>query len=477
MSNNPYHPNFPPDNPAQFYGRADAAAFLRQHLVGRHHEQMLVILGRRGMGKTALLHQTAYLVDERYITVYLSLGDVERLSVYELLKAFTEQIVVAMERVEASTYRLPELPPQDTPSANLMQWFQGEFLDVALTAIRRDRFLLLLIDDFAHVLDAIRDKTLPAHIIEYLADLLHQWERLDIVAAIDIAREDDIAAYAALSNVSLHWRLTHLSISDATALITEPITDAYRYTDEMVQRLLVACGGFPFLLHSTLRLLYRYYERNQVTVVADSVLEQVYSAVKEEAGVLMYPLWDGLPAHHADFLRAFGTLRTENALPISLGDLKASVRKQLPNINDTQLASILRSLEYIELLKTNADGLYDFATGIEADWLADNTATTSSTVGGFRLPNRTQLVGVLAIVALLMGLVFVINRSGESSQNDAAPVDNAPPTTTLEIDFDATRSAVIQMTQTAQAAPTQTQTLSPTPTQELSETPEPTAVP
>ncbi|NJL92627.1 MAG: hypothetical protein HC915_02315 [Anaerolineae bacterium] len=51
LMQNPFHPLAPPDDPTLFFGRREALAFLRQHLVGAHNTHAMLIFGRLGMAK------------------------------------------------------------------------------------------------------------------------------------------------------------------------------------------------------------------------------------------------------------------------------------------------------------------------------------------------------------------------------------------------------------------------------------------
>ncbi|MBZ0309447.1 MAG: ATP-binding protein, partial [Anaerolineae bacterium] len=215
----PYHPLSPPDDPTLFFGREDVIAFLRQHLVGANNTEVLVILGRAGIGKTSVLQHVPYIVDERYQPVYMDADSLDNLHTY--LTGLASRIVQRMELIGASTYRVPDLPPDSTPPQDLLKWFALDFLDVVLAAISRSRFLLLLLDDLHRLFDAVNSQQLPANFIDYLGDLLRQHDRLSIVAGLHIDYEDQAMRYAATASILNHFRLQHLDEPAARQVITE----------------------------------------------------------------------------------------------------------------------------------------------------------------------------------------------------------------------------------------------------------------
>src|SRR5688572_31057612 len=123
LDQNPYHPLTPPDNPIHFYGREDAIAFIRQHLVGANNQAAMLVMGRQGMGKTSLLQHTPFIVDERYKPVYVELSPQDMPTLASLIIHLYEVIRSRMETIGASTYRIPELPPSNTALDDLLNWF------------------------------------------------------------------------------------------------------------------------------------------------------------------------------------------------------------------------------------------------------------------------------------------------------------------------------------------------------------------
>ena len=189
---NPYNPLQPADDPVYFYGREDAFAFFRQRLVGTAHERALVLIGRRGLGKSSLLRQLPHQIDDTYRSCIINVGALDLGSEGALLAGLVDEIHLALEQAEASTYRLPDWPtPGEGEPTQLREWFKAEYLQVALAALR-GRHLLLAFDDAHLMLEAMDRGALPADWLHYVETLLAAHERLDLILALDAAFENRV---------------------------------------------------------------------------------------------------------------------------------------------------------------------------------------------------------------------------------------------------------------------------------------------
>lgn len=54
---NPYIAGNPVTSAEMFFGRADVFAFVRQALVGKHRDNVIILYGQRRTGKTSVLYQ------------------------------------------------------------------------------------------------------------------------------------------------------------------------------------------------------------------------------------------------------------------------------------------------------------------------------------------------------------------------------------------------------------------------------------
>src|SRR5438128_878710 len=70
---NPYIAGSPVTVSEMFFGRADVFDFVRQALVGRHRDNVIVLYGQRRTGKTSILYQLQRQLGPRYVCAFIVL--------------------------------------------------------------------------------------------------------------------------------------------------------------------------------------------------------------------------------------------------------------------------------------------------------------------------------------------------------------------------------------------------------------------
>lgn len=466
---NPYNPLQPAMTPAHFFGREAVFAFFRQHLVGATLRPALVLIGRRGLGKSAVLRQLPYQLEERYVPCVVSLGTITLDGEAVLFAALADDVRLALDAAGSSTYRLPEFP--DSVTVILRDWFRGEFLDVAMAALR-GRHLLLALDDAHLLFEAMDQELLPDDLLDYFGDLLTTYDRLDLIFALDSAYEDRVLSAALMGDPALHIRLAELPLEDAERLVREPVADTLLFEEGVVEGVLALAGGHPFLLQSICRLLYRRSEEHShhgpVTL---EDLEAVQVAALDQADEIFSPLWNGLSQSERATLTALVRLDAhEPGVPVSFDALFGWLTGAGYAMNRTQLAAALRSLGYEGLIHTEAD-TYTLAAGLIADWVEANVTPPVPEEPPRRPLDVARLTPVLGLLAVLVivGVLGVVLLSGVFDSDEGEPADAGAPTATLSLNIEATRQSDF-MTMTERARPTETPTRSHTPTETFTPT-------
>lgn len=468
---NPYNPLHPTEDPAVCTGRDEVFAFFRQHLVGTPADRALVLIGRRGLGKSTVLRQLQGQIDERYRVCVADLSRYDLGHEAGFLHGLADDIRAALEAAEASTYRLPDWPGEE---ADLRGWFKTQYLDVALAALRV-RHLLLALDDAHLLLEAVDRGALPDDLLDYLGDLLIFYERLDMVFALDAALEDRTLTVPLLGDPARQVRLAELAPADAERLIRAPMEPVAAYEEGVPERIQALAGGHPFLIHSICRLLVRRSEeRHHAGPVTDNDLTAIQEAVLEQSGEILGPLWEGLTRNEQLTLMALVRLAEEEQTPpvkrASFEAIHGWLAGAGYTMNKTQLAAALRGLDYQGLVDSEADS-YTLPAGLIAAWVTANAHLEAA-------PQRPavdraqfmQLVGLIAVLLIVGGLgAAVLIGLFDSDDDGKTPVTPAAPTVTLALNLEATRQSEAA-TQTEAARPTRT----PSPTHTPSITPTPT---
>lgn len=479
---NPYNPLEPVHDPIYFYGGTAVFAFFRQQLVGTAHERALVLIGRRGLGKSATLHQLAYQVDEHYVPCVIHLGTADLSSEDRLLRAVVQEIRAALDRAGASTYRLPEWPDSGETAVSARDWFRATFLEVALAALRV-RHLLLAFDDAHLLLDAIVRGTLPPDWLRMLGDLLAAHERLDIVFALDASYENQVLGVELLNDPNLHFRLTELALSEAERLVREPAAELWVYAEGVVEQILALAGGHPFLLHSICRLLFRRSEeRGHAGPITENDLTAIHAAALDQADEIFEPLWNTATPNERLTMTALVRLdELEPGQSVSFEMIYGWLTGAGYTINKTQLAAALRGLDYNGLTQADADQ-YRLPVQLAVDWVRANSTPAPAAKPESERRDWKRLIPLFGLLAAVLavgiiGLAALGNLLGDDKNGDQ-PVRPTAPTATLSLNIEATQRADF-MTQTERARPTETPTITltptPTATSTATDTPTPTA--
>ncbi len=475
---NPYDPLQPTADPAHFYGREDVFAFFRQQLVGTAHDRALVLIGRRGLGKSAALLQLRHQIDEHYVPCVVSLSTSDLSSEASLLLLLAGEIRQALDDAGASTYRLPEAPSEDEGDVPvpLREWFRSSFMEITLAALRI-RHLLLIFDDAHLLLEAVERRALPDTLLPYLGELLAAHDRLDLVFALDATHENRVLNLELLNDPTLHFRLSELPLADAERLVREPVEGIVSYAEGVVEDILALAGGHPFLLHSICRLLFRRCEeRHYSGEITDSDLTGIHAAVLDQADEIFGPLWQSSTPNERLALKTLVRLdELQPGQPLAFESILSGLTSAGYAINKTQLAAALRGLDYNGLVHAEADQ-YTLPLRLVSDWVNGNSAPVSEPAPSPRAePGRwIPVAGLLAVIVIVGVLGIAVLGGLFEDDQGKTPAETSAPTATLSLNLEATRQADF-MTQTERARPTATRTITPTPT--ITPSPTPTDTP
>jgi len=458
---NPYDPQRPAVDPSMFFGRDDVFAFIRQRLVTGRRAQTIAIIGQRGMGKTSVLLQIANQIESRFMTAYIDLADVRFDAVGGLFATMADAARQALETAGLSTVHLPPAP-QD-PGVDLLKWFSETYLDATLSGLRRGRRLIFLFDDTTKLLDAIDRRDIPEDFGETLSQLIARDERLDIIFAVNAEDESRLENFAPLNDPLLHKRLGLLDDASAEALIRRPVAPFYEVQPDAVEGILSMAGGYPYLLHVINGLIWeRAMARRQPGPITLNDVNAVVRQATDESDPVLRLVWEHSTTNERLTLSALTALTSANrGMPIRVEDVRVwLLRESDVPLDETAIASALRRLEYREVLRATANGLYTFTTGLQHQWLVLNgDAQPTSTVRSTAHPSPRRLaipavllIGAVVLIALLIGRLATVPPATDPQ---------ASPTVTLVLDVAATRKSQA-ITQTFQAMPTATITHTPT---------------
>lgn len=420
---NPYQPFAPARGTTPFAGRAEALLRLRQHVRESASGGALMIIGRAGVGKTALLRRAAAAADDSLVAVYVPLIAASDESAF--ITALAQTTTAELARRDFALHHLPPLP-QDT-SPLLREWFAGEWLPEACLAIRAHRRLLWLVDDAHHLMAAGGPEPgFPA----YLLDLLARFPQVRLALALDDTAESDLPRLAPLAQRESAVRLATLDAAAVRDLLREPVTGLYTVTDEAADAVFHETGGQPVLAQlAGFHLFQRWSARPERDTLTPDDVRALLPALVEGADQYFRDLWRESSYNEKLVLTALSGLLYDDPLrPLNARAIEAWLVETDYPLDPTAIHAALRALEYREIVAATP-GLA-LRAGLLQTWLLDNARLDSGAASASARPpdRRQRLIVALVIGFLVVGLLAALALSSTPQPSGSGtPV----PTVTL----------------------------------------------
>lgn len=384
------------ETPSFFVGRDKLIRQVQQYLSTEGETGALLVIGRPGVGKSALLRHFDRLFDPANIGVYLSLASLTPpLDEASLLRA----LIAASDEALYARLTHPSLPspPEEADADTLRAWLQGSYLPAAVRALRQRRRLVWLLDDAEWLIDQRLDPSLFAA----WQAMLNDFPRLRLVMAINHAYEMRLDALGPLVRPGLVHRLGHLNATETAELIKHLYPEATESAHAAVYR---ATGGQPRLVHHYGEAIAALPKARATWEDVQAITPQIYTV--HEA--TLTELWQSLSSEEKQVVRALMGLRDGPDAPVTAPRLERWLMETEMPIDATTIHATLRSLEYRELVSSTAEGV-ELRLGLLARWLRQHephlTDLETSTPGA-----TSRLIGALALgglVLLLMALILL----------------------------------------------------------------------
>lgn len=374
--------------PPPFAGRQTEYTRMQQHLLSPVDRHGLVFLGRAGTGKTALLRRFSMVFDPAYIGLYLPLHELNIHDENNWLEVLHTHSTRVLEDAGFGLGRLPE-----KPEAGLRDWLNESYLPEFFRIIRPHRRLVWLLDDADGLLAAITDGRLPDDTMIYLYSLLEKHEQLGIVMTLDTAHENQLDRLAPLADPALTYRLRSLSAEESAELLAlvRPQSDP-----TLAQALHQATGGWPTLLQLFVQAL-------PDADLSGNGFKTLRDGVYRQCEALLRGVWLGLERDERLILTAVTERLYEDPLRPITADLIESwlVQTDYP-LDATTIKAAVRSLEYDEVLHSDAEGGIQPTGDLLRRWLLENARLEDTGPAMLWTSPRTLLLALLGLMALLL---------------------------------------------------------------------------
>jgi len=396
---------------APFAGRKTAFARLYQQLTAPHRRGAVTFLGRRRIGKTALLTHFETFFDETFVSVYLPLKEIALEDEDDWLLTLAREATKALVRHSFTLSHLSELEP---PETGLGDWLADQFMPEMMTIIRPHRRLVFLIDDADSLLDAVSAGKLPGEHFAFLHRLLEQHPQIGMALTADAERETDLSRMSPLVNLTHNaHRLSVLSEDECLWLLRQPVTGLYTVPDDCAAPIYRLTGGEPGL---TQRFASELYQRWQVytdlNVMTLDDVKALTPRIYAQSAPDFRQIWQRLTLNERLALTAIsGLLYGDPLRSIDTAAMEAWLVETDFPMDATTINAALRGLEYREIVSATSSGL-TLTTGLMQTWLLENARLDErpATAAAVRVqkPRPAALKRPRLIYAAGIGLILLV---------------------------------------------------------------------
>jgi hypothetical protein len=356
-------PPLTPESGRLFVGRDEIFRRLEELFRNPLQKVPVVLYGQRRMGKTSILKHLGAKLGPRYIPI---LADLQGLlsDPFRPIKS-DQDLWQALMREIGKPFGIS---PGEGESVE-------DFLD-RLAPARGERFIVLMLDEFEKLEQRMDEGTVSRNFLEHLRHLIqHRPELLVILSGHHTLQERMGRYWEPLMGIARSVRVSYLEEDAARRLITDP-WDGFRlqYTEESIQRLLLATGRQPMLLQlacsAVIREVNNRMARESYEVYPTARPEEVERALDRllVEGETWYfdAVWDWLTEEQRVVLISL-------AQAYQPGSEGWTLWREVPGITE----DAVRALEEREVLEVD-DGRCRFRVELLRRWLARRFSTHPS---------------------------------------------------------------------------------------------------
>ena len=485
-STNPYVFDSPITTGELFLGRDDIFRSIKEALIDREQDNLIILYGQRWIGKSSVLYQVGHRLSEQYISVLIDLQSVPSDSPEGFLQEVASAIQQALQRCRSVQV---ELPSRDQFLSDPQHAFGHDFL-TRVEETLGDRYLILMLDEAQLIREKAWQGPWEGDAFEYFFNFIRQHARLGLILSIESEGKIIEQEFPFLSAASIQKKVGFLNRDEAIKLVVQPVQGVLTYDPEAVERILSLTSGHPYYIQLLCHTLFAYCQRVNTRAVTLTDVEAVLPEVVERAESDSQFLWDNSTPEEKFVLAALAQAGGEKGQAIAKEGLLTTLRRRRTPISARQVARALVGLSLREIINFQAP--YIFNVDIFRLWLRDQKRIgwvkreLAGTVEQwrrerFKIPiGRRKLLWGIGLVALLIGVLAAagylrgfISQLGTRGAEGTKMTSMAPvPTPTLTMPADTPTSGPIG---TSTPVPTDTVIIAPTATAAPMPSPSPTA--
>ena len=405
-STNPYVFDSPIMARELFFGRDDIFRSIKEALIDREQDNLIILYGQRRIGKTSVLHQVGHRLSEQYISVLIDLQSVPFDSIEGFLWEAASTIQQALQRdIDVKV----ELPSRDQFLADPQHAFGRDFLTRIEEALG-DRYLILMLDEAQLIQEKTQQGPWEDDAFEYFFNFIRQHARLGLILSIESQE------FPSLSSVGIQKKVGFLNRDEAVKLVVQPVQGILTYDPEAVERILSLTSGHPYYVQLLCHSLFAYCQRVNTSAVTLTDVEAILPEVVERAGSDFQFLWENSTPEEKFVLATLAQAGGEEGQAIAKEELLTTLRRRKAPVSARQVAKALVNLSLREIINFQAP--YTFNVDVFRLWLRDQKRIgwvkreLAATVEQWKrervkIPiGRRKLLWGVGLAALLVGVLL-----------------------------------------------------------------------
>lgn len=360
---NPYIAGNPVTGKAMFFGRQDVFVWVRENLIGKHQDHVLVIHGERRTGKTSILYQMRHHLPSTYLPVLI---DLQGLSM-KRMDHFTWELAYTIQRTLRRDYGIDLTPlSRETFLSNPRAQFEEVLLEEIKEALG-DRHVLLMFDE-AHLLqEQVAQGELEADVFPFFARLMGEYGFLNFLFVSGAKLETMRREFADLFQTALYREISFLDRDDAIALISEPVSEIVDYDIGALNRILSITSGHPYYVQLFCHALFARWMQTQTHSITSADLDAVLDETTETCVANLRFTWDSSTPEEQVVLSALGACGGKEAQAVSRKEVETALRTHQVPLSRNDVTAALRSLAIRDLIPANEP--YAFRVDFLRRWL------------------------------------------------------------------------------------------------------------
>ncbi len=360
---NPYIAGSPVTGPEMFFGREDVFTFIRQALIGKHRDNIIVLYGQRRTGKTSTLYQLPSHLGPHYLCVFVDLQALH----LEGIDGFLWELANHIQRVLQREHQieLPHLERQEflTDARN---FFQYKFLDQVWSIIG-DRHLLLMLDEAIRLEEQVQTGKLEDHIFEYMSHIMQHYEKLNFLFSLSAALEEMEKRYSLLFRTAIYKKISFLDQATTNALITKPVRGLYEVEDAAQERIFQITSGNPFCIQLLCHSLFNRWQQRSAELITVQDVEQVLDEAVERGLAVFKHIWDESTSAEKAVMAVISEITSDADVAVSTDSINQAWEAYNIRIPQGEMIQALRSLMARDVIKGTHK--YVFCVDLQRLWI------------------------------------------------------------------------------------------------------------